>query len=90
MCLQCAVLAAPAGGAGAALAAAGTLLEAFGNAATARNHNASRFVSSVIHPLHATNILCIDDNRTLFVLGQTARGGVRLQRRAGRRPYNAL
>ncbi|CAB3226817.1 unnamed protein product [Arctia plantaginis] len=40
VCLQCAVVA---GERGAELTAAGTLLEAFGNAATARNHNASRF-----------------------------------------------
>lgn len=46
VCLQCCVLAGGAGGAGGALTAAGTLLEAFGNAATALNHNASRFVSS--------------------------------------------
>lgn len=45
VCLQCCVLAGGAGGAGGALTAAGTLLEAFGNAATALNHNASRFVS---------------------------------------------
>ncbi|XP_026330426.1 unconventional myosin-Ib-like, partial [Hyposmocoma kahamanoa] len=43
VCLQCCVLAGGAGGAGGALTAAGTLLEAFGNAATALNHNASRF-----------------------------------------------
>ncbi|XP_068627183.1 unconventional myosin-Ia-like [Battus philenor] len=44
VCLQCAVVAGGGGGgAGASLAAAGTLLEAFGNAATSRNHNASRF-----------------------------------------------
>ncbi|CAG9787532.1 unnamed protein product [Diatraea saccharalis] len=43
VCLQCAVVAGGEGaGAGGALTAAGTLLEAFGNAATARNHNASR------------------------------------------------
>nr|XP_037867511.1 unconventional myosin-Ia [Bombyx mori]XP_037867512.1 unconventional myosin-Ia [Bombyx mori] len=41
VCLQCAAVAG--GGGGERLAAAGTLLEAFGNAATTRNHNASRF-----------------------------------------------
>ncbi|CAG9120721.1 unnamed protein product [Plutella xylostella] len=43
VCLQCVVLAGGAAGAGGALVAAGTLLEAFGNAATPINHNASRF-----------------------------------------------
>ncbi|PZC72441.1 hypothetical protein B5X24_HaOG211136 [Helicoverpa armigera] len=44
VCLQCAAVAGEERGAAGALTAAGTLLEAFGNAATALNHNASRFV----------------------------------------------
>ncbi|XP_063893983.1 unconventional myosin-Ib [Helicoverpa armigera] len=43
VCLQCAAVAGEERGAAGALTAAGTLLEAFGNAATALNHNASRF-----------------------------------------------